>query len=136
MNPTAKIQLFFQISIVHFGPFYYALVYSTDLQQITIRHPAFLLSRAQTAMTVRVDNNVKKQFDALCEQFGMSVNAAVNVFINAVVRTRSIPFTISAEEDQTRKRALEAFYAPHPETPELTLDEINEEIRKARQRAS
>ena len=30
------------------------------------------------------------------------------------------------------KRALEAFYAPHPETPELTLDEINEEIRAAR----
>lgn len=87
---------------------------------------------AQTAMTVRVDNNVKKQFDALCEQFGMSVNAAVNVFINAVVRTRSIPFTISAEEDQSRKRALEAFYAPHPETPQLTLDEINEDIRAAR----
>ena len=57
---------------------------------------------AQTAMTVRVDNNIKKQFDALCEQFGMSVNAAVNVFINAVVRTRSIPFEISAKEDQTR----------------------------------
>lgn len=83
-------------------------------------------------MTVRVDNNIKKQFDALCEQFGMSVNAAVNVFINAVVRTRSIPFEISAKEDQTGKRALEAFYAPHPEPPELTLDEINEEIRAAR----
>ena len=54
-------------------------------------------------------------------------------YVNAVVRTRSIPFTISAEEDQIGKRALEAFYAPHPETPELTLDEINEEIRKARQ---
>ena len=87
---------------------------------------------AQTAMTVRVDNNVKKQFDALCEQFGMSVNTAVNVFINAVVRTRSIPFTINVEENQTRKRLLEALYAPHPETPELTLDEINEEIRAAR----
>ena len=87
---------------------------------------------AQTAMTVRVDNNVKKQFDALCEQFGMSVNAAVNVFINAVVRTRSIPFTINVEENQTRKRLLEALYAPHPETPELTLDEINAEIKAAR----
>lgn len=87
---------------------------------------------AQTAMTVRVDNNVKRQFDALCEQFGMSVNAAVNVFINAVVRTRSIPFTISAEEDQTGKRLLEALYAPHPETPEMTLDEINAEIKAAR----
>ena len=88
---------------------------------------------AQTAMTVRVDNNIKRQFDALCEQFGMSVNAAVNVFINAVVRTRSIPFTISAEEDQTRKRLLESLYEPHPETPEMTLDEINAEIKAARQ---
>lgn len=87
---------------------------------------------AQTAMTVRVDNNVKRQFDALCEQFGMSVNTAVNVFINAVVRTRSIPFTINVEENQTRKRLLEALYAPHPETPELTLDEINAEIKAAR----
>ena len=89
---------------------------------------------AQTAMTVRVDNNVKKQFDALCEQFGMSVNAAVNVFINAVVRTRSIPFEICAKEDQTGKRALEAFLsADRSDRPEMTLDEINEEIRKARQ---
>ena len=88
---------------------------------------------AQTAMTVRLDSKQKTQFDALCEQFGMSANAAINVFINAVVRTRSIPFKISAELDETAKRALEAFHAPHPETPELTLDEINEEIRKARQ---
>lgn len=87
---------------------------------------------AQTAITVRVDNNVKRQFYALCEQFGMSVNAAINVFINAVVRTRSIPFTINVEENQTRKRLLEALYAPHPETPELTLDEINAEIKAAR----
>ena len=67
---------------------------------------------AQTAMTVRVDNNVKKQFDALCEQFGMSVNAAVNVFINAVVRTRSIPFEISAEEDQRSQVLLDMIYIP------------------------
>ncbi len=84
-------------------------------------------------MTVRVDNNIKKQFDALCEQFGMSVNAAVNVFINAVVRTRSIPFEISAKEDQTGKRALEAFLsADRSERPEMSLEEINEEIRAAR----
>ena len=86
-------------------------------------------------MTIRVDNNIKRQFDALCEQFGMSVNAAVNVFINAVVRTRSIPFsfTISAEEDQTGKRALEAFLsADRSDRPEMTLEEINEEIRAAR----
>jgi antitoxin component of RelBE/YafQ-DinJ toxin-antitoxin module len=73
------------------------------------------------------------QFDSLCEQFGMSANAAANVFINAVVRTRSIPFTISAEEDQIGKRALEAFLsADRSNRPEMTLEEINEEIRAAR----
>ena len=29
---------------------------------------------AQTAMTVRMDNQQKAQFDKLCEQFGMSAN--------------------------------------------------------------
>ena len=90
---------------------------------------------AQTAMTVRVDNLVKSRFDALCEQFGMSANAAINVFINAVVRTQSIPFTIQVEEeDSVRKRALDAFLtADRSYRPEMTLEEINEEIRKARQ---
>lgn len=41
-------------------------------------------------------------------------------------------FPLRLAQDQTGKRALEAFYSPHPETPELTLDEINEEIRAAR----
>ena len=88
---------------------------------------------AQTAMTVRLDNRGKAQFDSLCEQFGMSANAAVNVFINAVVRTRAIPFTISVSEDPVRRSALDAFYsADRSNRPEMSLDEINEEIRAAR----
>jgi DNA-damage-inducible protein J len=89
---------------------------------------------AQTAMTVRVDNNIKMQFDSLCEQFGMSTNAAINVFINAVVRARAIPFKISVkEEDSVRQALLDALYAPHPDAPDMTMEEIDEEIRKARQ---
>ncbi len=89
---------------------------------------------AQTAMTVRVDNNVKRQFDALCEQFGMSVNASVNVFINAVVRTRSIPFEISAKMDSTSQALLDMLYTTdRSNRPDLTMEEIDEEIRKARQ---
>jgi DNA-damage-inducible protein J len=89
---------------------------------------------AQSAMTIRLDTRTKTQFDSLCEQFGMSANAAINVFINAVVRSRAIPFTIRVDEDPVRQRALDAFYAtPRENRPEMTLDEINEEIRKARQ---
>lgn len=96
---------------------------------------------ATSAMTVRLDTEMKKQFDALCQQFGMSSNTAINIFVNQVVRSRSIPFTVTVEtenKDEIRQRALEAFKrqrekAMRGETPDLTLDEINEEIRLARQ---
>ena len=49
---------------------------------------------AQTAMTVRIDKEQKILFDQLCSDFGMSANTAINIFVNAVIRTGSIPFRI------------------------------------------
>lgn len=97
---------------------------------------------AQTAMTVRMDSQQKILFDKLCEQFGMSANAAINIFVKAVIRTKSIPFTIKAkeekEEDEVTAKAKAAFQhireaAERGETPELTLDEINAEIKAVRE---
>ena len=94
---------------------------------------------AQTAMTVRMDNQQKVQFDRLCEQFGMSANTAINIFVRAVIRSRSIPFSIKAneEEDDLTAKARESFNriraaAERGDTPELTLEEINAEIREVR----
>lgn len=91
---------------------------------------------AQTAMTIRVDNQIKTQFDSLCEQFGMSANAAVNVFIKAVVRTRTIPFVIKADEQPERVQLLKALRASRKGRPEMSLKEINDEIRAVRQERS
>lgn len=96
----------------------------------------------QSAMTVRIDSQIKSRFDELCVKFGMSANTAINVFVNAVVRTQSIPFSISTTEETLSKPAtagerMQAWYKNHlesldPNQPEMTLDEINEEIRLAR----
>ena len=53
---------------------------------------------AQVSMTVRMDSQLKQMFDALCAEFGMSANTAMNVFAKAVVQRRSIPFEIRADE--------------------------------------
>lgn len=93
---------------------------------------------AQTAMTVRMDNQQKIQFDRLCEQFGMSANTAINIFVRAVIRSKSIPFAIKLkDEDEVTTKAREAFNriraaAEKGDTPELSLDEINAEIREVR----
>ncbi len=93
---------------------------------------------AQVSMTVRMDSQLKQKFDALCSRMGMSVNAAINIFANAVVRTRSIPFKISANPIEEEDQALRDFrefrnFVAASDRPELTLDEINEEIRLARE---
>ena len=94
---------------------------------------------AQVSMTVRMDSGIKAAFDKLCAQFGMSANAAMNIFANAVVMQRRIPFEIkAAPEQKSMSSALEAFHALRTEAQEnglqeMTLDEINEEIRLARE---
>ena len=93
---------------------------------------------AQSAVTVRIDSDMKSQFDELCEQFGMSVNTAFNIFVKAVVLSRKIPFEIKASPKSDKMTGLEAFQeirkmAESGQLPELTLDEINEEIRLARE---
>jgi len=93
---------------------------------------------AQVSMTVRMDAGIKAAFDSLCQQFGMSANAAMNIFANAVVKTRSIPFKIEAPAQEDALTAFEAFKALRAEAEknglqEMTLDEINEEIRLARE---
>ena len=94
---------------------------------------------AQTAMTIRLDEATKKEFARLCDVFGLSVNAAINVFIKAVINTGEIPFRIGKpHNDDITQKALVSWAAIRQRaeassSPELTLDEINEEIRLSRE---
>lgn len=92
---------------------------------------------SQVSMTVRMDSQLKKMFDALCVEFGMSSNTAINIFARAVVQRRRIPFEIRAERETSYLESYAAFRkmrerAERGETPDLSIEEIDEEIRKAR----
>ena len=94
---------------------------------------------AQSTFSVRMDDTLKKQFDTLCADFGMTVSTAINIFARTVVRERRIPFEISSpiKSEITRKGALQAFNrlrssAEANGLQDMTLNEINEEIRRAR----
>ena len=36
---------------------------------------------AQTNLNVRIDENLKKQFDAFCDELGLSMSVAINIFV-------------------------------------------------------
>ena len=94
---------------------------------------------SQSAFTIRLDSDLKTQFDSLCEEFGMSTNTAFNIYVRQVVRSRCIPFTIEASaKDDVMAKGRAAFYAMRQAAAEagiqdMSLDEINEEIRLARE---
>lgn len=93
---------------------------------------------AQSTFSVRMDEVLKKQFDGLCQEFGMTASTAINVFARAVVRQRKIPFEISSPGNAvTRDEGLQAFnalreQAKHTNCTDMSLDEINKEIARAR----
>jgi DNA-damage-inducible protein J len=53
----------------------------------------------QTTISIRMDDQLKKQAEWYCNEFGMSLSTAVTVFARAVVRERRIPFEISTNTD-------------------------------------
>ena len=96
---------------------------------------------AQATFSVRMDETLKSQFDTLCQDFGMNMTTAINVFARAVVRQRRIPFEISSPDSKvTRNGAMQAFQTLRAQAKKnglsnMTLDEINDEIGEARREA-
>ena len=92
----------------------------------------------QAVFSIRMDESLKRQFDYLCQEFGMNTSTAINIFARTVVRERKIPFEIaSPEPDITREEAMNAFIqlreqAKNNGISDMSLSEINNEIRAAR----
>lgn len=59
---------------------------------------------------IRMDQELKEQFEACCDQLELSMTAAVNLFVRAVVRERRIPFDIRIDpvDDGEAKNLLKA----------------------------
>ena len=54
---------------------------------------------AQTNINIRMDAQLKNQFEAFCANVGLTMSAAFNVFAKTTVRQQKIPFEITAETD-------------------------------------
>ncbi|RRD95214.1 type II toxin-antitoxin system RelB/DinJ family antitoxin [Clostridiales bacterium COT073_COT-073] len=56
-----------------------------------------------TNLSARVDVEDKKNFEDFCENTGMNVSVAINLFIKAVLRENKLPFTISYDPFYSEK---------------------------------
>jgi len=52
---------------------------------------------AQTNINIRIDEELKKQFDKFCSDVGMTMTTAFCMFAKKAVKEQRIPFEISAD---------------------------------------
>jgi len=76
----------------------------------------------QTTLNVRIEEDVKKDFEAFCHQVGMNVSVAVNLFVKTVVREQRLPFEVALPSPKFNETTL------------ASLAESEEIIRSGRHR--
>ena len=54
---------------------------------------------AQSTLSIRIDEKLKKDFDIMCNDFGMNISTAITIFAKKVVNERKIPFEITSNDD-------------------------------------
>ena len=52
---------------------------------------------AQTNISIRIDEELKKQFEKFCSDIGMTMTTAFNIFVKKAVKEQKIPFEITAD---------------------------------------
>jgi DNA-damage-inducible protein J len=60
---------------------------------------------SQTNINIRIDEDLKRDFDAVCNDLGLTMTTAFNVFAKAVTRRRAIPFEITMDADPFYSKA-------------------------------
>jgi DNA-damage-inducible protein J len=66
-----------------------------------------MITVANTSINIRMDADLKKQFEAFCADMGMSMTTAFNIFVRQSIREGGIPFEISI--NQPNKETIAAM---------------------------
>ena len=66
---------------------------------------------AQTSINIRMDENLKANFSRFCENVGMSMSTAFNMFAKDTVKNQALSFEVT-----TKKREKDPFWSETNQT--------------------
>ena len=85
---------------------------------------------AQTSINIRMDEELKKSFEDVCQQLGLNMTTAITIFAKKMSREKRIPFEVSIDSFYSMSN-MEALKESIKELKNgkvvtKTLDELNE----------
>jgi len=54
---------------------------------------------SQTNLTIRIDENIKREAETLFNRIGLNMSAAINIFFRQAIREQSIPFELKPYDE-------------------------------------
>lgn len=84
---------------------------------------------AQTTVSVRMDDNLKKGFDSVCHDLGLSMTTAITMLAKKMTREKRLPFEVSVDpfysnENMARlKKSIAQMEATGGTVHEVNLDD-------------
>lgn len=67
---------------------------------------------AQTLVNIRMDEDLKRSFDYVCNELGMNMTTAITIFAKKMSREHRIPFEVSVDPfygESNQKALLESL---------------------------
>lgn len=85
---------------------------------------------AQATLSIRVDSQLKKDFDYFCQDMGMNMTTALSVFMRQAVRENRIPFEIKGDipNAETVKAIKETEKGTELSKSYSSVDEMMEDL--------
>ena len=88
-----------------------------------------------TSISLRMDEELKQQFDKVCNELGLSMTAAITIFAKATVRKQGIPFDVVIGTDSitpdTEAKLLEAESQALSISQRVSIDDVIAHARSA-----
>lgn len=84
---------------------------------------------AQTTVSVRMDDTLKRDFDTVCNELGLSMTTAITMLAKKMTREKRLPFDVSidpfySDENMARlRRSIAQMEATGGTVHEVNLDD-------------
>ena len=67
------------------------------IHNIKISRERRLGFKSQTTISVRMDDKLKKDFDSVCNELGLSMTTAITMLAKKMTREKRLPFEVSMD---------------------------------------
>ena len=79
---------------------------------------------AQTSLTIRIDEELKKDAEILFNRIGLNLSSAINIFFRQAVGAQALPFELKVHEDYKTKIEESMLQANDGKLIQFTMEEL------------